>query len=106
MKDGIGEGFTREDHPDLSNQLFALYAKVQRIRGLAQIVGEADLSDMDRAHMDFGRRFEKELLGQDPDEARDMEETLEIGWRLVEEMPPASLDRLSDDRLKERGITP
>ncbi len=106
MKDGIGEGYTREDHPDLSNQLFALYAKVQRIRGLAQIVGEADLSDMDRAHMDFGRRFEAELLGQDQDEARTMEETLEIGWRLVEEMPIASLDRLSDERLEERGITP
>ncbi len=61
MKDGIGEGFTREDHSALSNQLFAAYAKVQDARSLASVIGEEELSPADKKYMEFGRLFEQQL---------------------------------------------
>ena len=65
MKDGIGEGMTREDHKDLSSQLFACYSKVKTIRNLASIIGEEELSALDKQYLKFGERFEKEFLSQD-----------------------------------------
>jgi vacuolar-type H+-ATPase subunit B/Vma2 len=64
MKDGIGEGYTREDHPDVANQLFSAYSKVQNIRALAQIVGEDDLSDKDKKYLEFGNAFEERFLSK------------------------------------------
>lgn len=64
MKDGIGEGYTRSDHSDVSNQLFASYAKVSDARGLASVIGEEELSDTDKQYLAFGERFEREFLGQ------------------------------------------
>ncbi|MBA7523886.1 V-type ATP synthase beta chain [subsurface metagenome] len=63
MKDGIGKEYTREDHPDVANQVFSAYSKVQEVRALAQIIGEDELSERDRKYMEFGRQFEKPLKG-------------------------------------------
>jgi V/A-type H+-transporting ATPase subunit B len=64
MKDGIGKGYTREDHPQLANQLFASYAKVQDVRALASVIGEEELSDLDKKYMRFGRAFESAFITQ------------------------------------------
>ena len=99
MKDGIGKGFTREDHPQLSAQLFASYAHVQEIRALASVVGEDELSPLDRVFLKFGERFENEFLSQDYDESRTMTQTLELGWNLISMLPRNQLDRISNELL-------
>ncbi len=101
MKDGIGEGFTRADHPALSNQLFASYAKVQDARALASVIGEDELSDVDKLYMQFGKRFEQEFLQQDPHENRTMEQTLELGWNLLSILPATELDRVDSETLQK-----
>ena len=95
MKDGIGEGYTREDHQDLANQLFAAYCRVQEVRDLSQIMGEDDLSETDKLYMEFGRAFEDEFLSQDFDENRTIYESLDLGWKLLTILPVTELDRLS-----------
>ena len=99
MKDGIGEGFTREDHPSLSSQLFASYARVQEIRALSSVVGEDELSDVDKKYMEFGEKFEKEFLSQSKDESRSIEQTLKLGWELISYLPKNELDRISTELL-------
>ncbi|MBK5252132.1 MAG: V-type ATP synthase subunit B [Peptostreptococcaceae bacterium] len=96
MKDGIGEGYTREDHPDLANQLFSSYSKVQDIRSLAQIIGEDDLSETDRRYMEYGRYFEGVFINQGFDENRSLVESLDIGWKALSILPREELDRLDD----------
>jgi ATP synthase alpha/beta chain, C terminal domain./ATP synthase alpha/beta family, nucleotide-binding domain./ATP synthase alpha/beta family, beta-barrel domain. len=100
MKDGIGEGFTREDHPDVANQLFAAYSKVQEIKALAQVIGEEELSPVDRKYLEFGQVFEERFLSQDFDENRDIEETLELAWDILSILPKTELDRI-DPKLLE-----
>lgn len=95
MKDGIGEGFTREDHADLSAQLFSSYSRVQDVRALAQIIGQDDLSISDKKMLEFGEAFEKEFLSQRSDENRSIDETLDIGWKLLRVLPREYLDRIS-----------
>lgn len=95
MKDGIGEGFTREDHQDLANQLFAAYSRVQEVRDLSQIMGEDDLSETDKLYMDFGRAFEAQFLNQDFDENRTIFQSLDLGWKLLTILPKTELTRLS-----------
>ena len=97
MKDGIGEGFTRSDHPDLANQLFSSYSKVLDIRALAQIIGEDDLSETDQAYMVFGREFERAFLTQHQNENRNIDETLDRAWDMLRLLPKIELDRLSDE---------
>ncbi len=99
MKDGIGEGFTREDHPQLANQLFSSYARVQEVRALASVIGEDELSDIDKRYMEFGRAFENEFLSQTMDEERDIDHTLDLGWLLLGLLPRDELDRVSDNIL-------
>ena len=99
MKDSIGEGFTREDHPDIANQLFASYAKVQEVRALASVIGEDELSEIDRRYMDFGKAFEERFIKQLHDENRDMNKTLELGWTLVSGLPREELDRIKPEIL-------
>lgn len=94
MKDGIGEGYTREDHPDVSNQLFSSYSQVVEIRELAQIIGEDDLSDSDKKYMKFGREFEGRFLKQGHDENRSIEETLNLAWEILAILPENELDRI------------
>ncbi len=94
MKDGIGEGFTREDHAPLANQLFAAYAKVQDARALASVIGEDELSGTDRHYMEFGRAFEERFINQGWQENRSMEETLDLGWQLLKLLPREELTRM------------
>jgi Archaeal/vacuolar-type H+-ATPase subunit B len=101
MKDGIGEGFTREDHPEVANQLFSAYSKVQDVRALAQIIGEDDLSERDQKYLKFGDEFEKRFVSQSFTENRDMMETLDIAWDLLKLLPKEELDRL-DQKLIEK----
>ncbi len=97
MKDGIGNGATREDHPALSNQLYASYAKVQDVRSLAGVIGEEDLSQTDKLYFEFGRRFEEEFLTQDRFENRTIDTTLDLGWKLLSILPRDELERVDDE---------
>ena len=101
MKDGIGEGYTREDHQDVANQLFSCYAKVGDARSLASVIGEDELSDIDKLYLIFGKMFEKHFIGQSPEENRDIETTLNIGWKLLGLLPREELDRI-DTKLLDK----
>ena len=101
MKDGIGEQYTRADHADVSNQLFACYARVQDARALASVIGEDELSASDKAIMKFGTMFEKYFLNQGFDENRSMDETLDLAWDLLSLLPASELDRVNEQLIKE-----
>ncbi|MFW6159444.1 MAG: V-type ATP synthase subunit B, partial [Planctomycetota bacterium] len=105
MKDGIGEGLTREDHAPLASQLFAAYSYVKQVRGLAAVIGEEELSPLDKEYMEFGERFEREFLSQGEFEERSVEQTLELGWRMLSALPRSELHRVSDE-LVDRYLTP
>ena len=94
MKDGIGEGFTRADHQDVANQLFSCYAKVGDARALASVIGEDELSAIDKKYLEFGKAFEETFVGQDIHENRTIFQTLEIGWNLLRMLPREELDRI------------
>ncbi len=94
MKDGIGKGFTSEDHPDVANQLFASYANVQDIRALASVIGEDELSDLDKKYLSFGKAFEQNFISQGRDENRSISQTIEIGWTLLRMLPREELTRI------------
>ena len=100
MKDGIGEGFTRGDHPAVSNQLFASYSKVQDARSLASVIGEEELSPLDKRYLTFGRAFEQYFVRQGQQEDRSLEQTLALGWILLSILPRGELDRVSDQELE------
>ncbi len=97
MKDGIGPDMTREDHANVSSQLFASYSKVKSIRNLAAIIGEEELSEMDRLYLKFGDAFEKEFICQNEYEDRTIEQTLEIGWRILSILPHEELVRIKPE---------
>jgi V/A-type H+-transporting ATPase subunit B len=101
MKDGIGEGYTRGDHAEVANQLFASYSKVQEVRDLSQIIGEEDLSDTDKQYMAFGREFEARFINQGFDESRTIMESLNLGWELLSLLPVSELDRLSPENIEK-----
>lgn len=101
MKDGIGKGFTREDHPEVANQLFASYSKVQEARALAQIIGEDDLSIADQKILEFGRQFESKFVTQSIQEERSIERSIEIAWEILRVLPKEELDRISDEILNK-----
>lgn len=102
MKDGIGEGYTRADHPDVANQLFASYSRVQDIRSLAQIMGEDDLSEIDKKYMDFGRAFESRFISQSSQENRDINTTLDLAWEILRILPKDSLTRLDPELINQK----
>lgn len=101
MKDGIGAEYTREDHQDVANQLFSSYARVGEARDLASVIGEDELSPIDKKYLQFGSAFEKEFVGQGRNENRTIKETLEIGWRLLKILPREELDRI-DTKILEK----
>ncbi|MGC9194027.1 MAG: V-type ATP synthase subunit B [Syntrophobacteraceae bacterium] len=101
MKDGIGEGRTREDHGHVAAQLFASYAKVKRIRELAAIVGEEELSELDKIYLKFGTAFEESFLRQAYEEERSIEQTLEIGWRMLALLPKEELYRVTREEIRK-----
>ncbi len=100
MKDGIGEGYTREDHSMVANQLFAAYARVIDARALASVIGEEELSSIDKAFLKFGQMFEKYFVNQGFYENRTIEETLDLGWDLLSMLPESELDRVDEEHLK------
>lgn len=101
MKDGIGAKYTREDHQDVANQLFSSYARVGEARDLASVIGEDELSPVDKKYLAFGTAFEQEFVGQGRNENRTIEETLDIGWRLLHILPREELDRI-DTKILEK----
>ena len=101
MKDGIGEKMTREDHANVSSQLFASYSKVKSIRNLAAIIGEEELSELDHKYLVFGNRMEKEFLNQGEFEERTIEQTLDLGWEILKELPREELTRINPELIKK-----
>lgn len=101
MKDGIGAGYTREDHQALANQLFASYAKVQDAKALASVIGEDELSQNDKLIMNFGKEFERVFINQGENENRTIEQTLDLGWKLLSMLPDSELDRVDEAILKK-----
>ena len=99
IKDGIGEGYTREDHAAISAQAFACCARVEEARSLAAVIGEDELSDEDKKYLEFGREFESRFLTQRSDEARSIEESLDLLWDVVSILPRESLSRIEDKYL-------
>lgn len=96
MKDGIGDGYTRKDHSDVANQLFASYAKVMDARSLASVIGEEELSDIDKKYIKFGKLFETKFVNQGINENRSIEDSLDLGWELLSTLPREELDRIDD----------
>ncbi|MBD5442766.1 MAG: V-type ATP synthase subunit B [Treponema sp.] len=103
MKDGVGDKMTREDHANVSSQLFAAYSKVKSIRNLASIIGEEELSTLDKHYLKFGERFENEFLSQGEYEDRAIERTLEIGWSVLKELPKEELFRIKSEFIEKYG---
>lgn len=102
LKDkGIGEGKTREDHAGILNQLYASYARGIDVREMAAILGEAALSKLDRIYLKFADRFESEFIQQGEYENRSIEETLDIGWRLLSLLPRTELKRVKDEMIEK-----
>lgn len=101
MKDGIGEGATREDHQTLANQLLATYAKVQDAKALASVIGEDELSKEDKLLLNFGNEFEKRFINQSFTENRSINETLDLGWELLSALPRNMLDRVDDKTIEQ-----
>ena len=95
MKDGIGKGFTREDHPSVSSQLFASYSRVQEVRSLASVVGEDELSKNDKASLEFGKLFENRFLKQGTEEEREIGYSLDMSWEILSSLPSSELTRVS-----------
>ena len=101
MKDGIGDKMTREDHKDVSSQLFAAYSKVKSIRNLASIIGDEELSDGDKMYLRFGEAFENKFLTQGEFENRTIEETLDIGWKVLSLLPRDELYRIKSEYIEK-----
>ena len=99
MKDGIGEGYTRADHSHLSAQLYAAYAHVQDVRSLASVIGEEELSTVDKNYLDFGKAFEQDFINQNSAENRPIKETLDLGWRLLSMLHRDQLTRVTEDEI-------
>jgi len=96
MQQGIGEERTREDHADVSNQLYAAYAEGLDLRDLVAVVGEEALSDRDRKYLEFADDFEEKFIHQGEDEDRSIEETLDLGWDLLTNIPKRELKRIDE----------
>ncbi len=99
MKDGIGEGMTRDDHAHVASQLFAAYSHVKDVRALAAVIGEEELAPLDKIYLEFGERFEREFLSQGEYEDRSIGETLDIGWKVISTLPKEELYRISEEEI-------
>jgi len=98
---GIGEGKTREDHSDLSNQLFSAYARGKEAKELAVILGEAALTEEDKLFASFSDEFEDKFVRQGEFESRTIEETLDLGWEILKILPRAALKRVKEEQIKK-----
>jgi len=99
MKDGIGEGMTRADHPHIASQLFAAYSHVKDVRALASVIGEEELTPLDHKYLEFGEGFERRFIAQGQYEDRAIEQTLDLGWEVVRILPEDELTRVSEEEL-------
>ena len=100
LKDkGIGEDKTRADHSGVMNQLFSAYARGKEAKELAVILGEAALSSIDKLYAKFADAFEREYVSQGYQRSRTIEETLDIGWKLLGILPRSELKRIKDEFL-------
>jgi V/A-type H+-transporting ATPase subunit B len=101
MDDGIGEGLTREDHADVSDQMYAAYAEGEDLRDLVNIVGREALSERDNKYLDFAERFEEEFVDQGFTTERSIDETLDIGWELLSTLPKEELNRIDEELIEQ-----
>lgn len=101
MAEGIGEGRTREDHHQLSNQLYAAYAEGCDLRDLVAVVGEEALTERDRRFLEFADEFEQRFVKQGRDEERTFEETLDLGWELLSTLPKSELKKIDEKYIKK-----
>lgn len=102
LKDkGVGSGKTREDHSGTMNQLFAAYAKGKEAKELMTILGEAALSDVDKLYAEFAEEFEKQYVNQGNEKNRSIEETLDLGWKLLSILPTSELKRVKPEMIKK-----
>jgi V/A-type H+/Na+-transporting ATPase subunit B len=101
MKDGIGQGMTRDDHPNLASQLFAAYSYVKDVRNLASVIGEEELTPLDSQYLEFGEYFERSFVSQRKDESRTIDETLDLGWQALGRLPSEELHRVTEEELEE-----
>jgi V/A-type H+-transporting ATPase subunit B len=101
MKDGIGEGMTREDHPHLASQLFAAYSYVKDVRNLASVIGEEELTPLDHNYIEFGKAFEQKFVCQRRDENRSIEQTLDLGWEVLRSLPAEELHRITEEEIEK-----
>jgi len=101
MKDGIGEGKTRADHQEVSNQNYDAYSRSQEVRALAGIVGKAGLTPVDLNYMNFGDEFENKFLTQAIDENRTIEETLALQWSTISNLPKNELTKVKDKFIEQ-----
>ncbi len=101
MKDGIGEGRTRPDHPHLASQLFAAYSYVKDVRNLASVIGEDELTPLDQQYLEFGENFERHFVTQKADEDRTIDQTLDLGWQALSTLPPEELHRVTEQEIDE-----
>ncbi|ELZ75464.1 ATP synthase subunit B [Haloferax larsenii] len=101
MDDGIGEGLTREDHADVSDQMYAAYAEGEDLRDLVNIVGREALSERDNKYLDFAERFEEEFVDQGFDTNRTIDDTLDIGWDLLSMLPKSELNRIDEELIED-----
>ncbi len=101
MKEGIGPGKTREDHAEVSNQLYAAYSRGVELRSLAAVVGEESLSETDRKYLKFADLFERRFLSQGPRENRTIEQTLDIAWEILSVLPEEELVNIKEETIKK-----
>jgi len=101
MNQGIGEGRTREDHSGVSDQCYAAYAEGRDVRNLVAVVGEEALTERDKGFLQFADSFEKEFVIQGRDDNRSIEETLDLGWKLLDILPEGELKRIDEEHIKK-----
>ncbi len=101
MKDGIGKGKTRDDHGQVTSQLYSAYSRAQELRSLSAIIGEEGMTDRDRDYLKFGDAYEQRFLKQRFDENRSLETTLDLAWQMLSLLPESELSRISDKYVKE-----
>lgn len=99
MKDNIGKGLTREDHPHLASQLFACYSHVKDVRALALVIGEEELTPLDHKYLEFGEAFEKQFLSQGRFENRSIDQSLDLGWKIISILPKEELHRITEEEI-------
>jgi len=104
MKDGIGEGLTRDDHNPIVNQLYTFFARVREIEAISAVVGEDELSDLDRVYLIFGEHFKTRFLSQQNHENRTIEETLNLAWDIASILPKSEFQRIDIKMLEKRYV--